>query len=413
MIGLSVILTFSSMCLLVKIDENANAINIEVQNQMSNNVTFNIPVQLGMNLISVPLVQDNTSILAVLDDNGGDTTWDYAQWYNITDTADPWKSYSPFWPPVLNDLHNITHTMGIRLNITDIGSDSVLTVNGSLPSTITIPLYKGWNMVGYPARYERLTVKDVKQSTGNLIVEITNDTGVVYDDNYLLKRGEGYWVNVSANCTWTIFNGVADHTPIRINSNADFDEAHGVVNWDTGDGSEGNPWLIKDWDINGTGYGFCLYIGNTTDYFEVINCSLHNASNVNYSAYFLNTGAILFYVQNSALSNNTVVNNRFGFRFYLISNATIENNTASNNQVGFRFSWSDNNTIVNNNASFNTEGSFEFSGSHNNTITNNSASFNECGFLIYDSSNNTITYNNASSNTERSFYLSSSNHNIR
>ncbi len=68
------------------------------------------------------------------------------------------------------------------------------------------------------------------------------------------------------------------HLPIRINSNADFDEAHGVVNWDTGNGTEGNPWIIEGWDINGTGYGYCIFIGNTTEHFTVRSNEFHGAA---------------------------------------------------------------------------------------------------------------------------------------
>ena len=64
------------------------------------------------------------------------------------------------------------------------------------------------------------------------------------------------------------------HLPIRINSNADFDQAHGLVNWATGNGTLSNPWIIEGWDINGTGYGYCIYVGNTTDHFEIKGCYL-------------------------------------------------------------------------------------------------------------------------------------------
>ena len=54
-------------------------------------------------------------------------------------------------------------------------------------------------------------------------------------------------------------------TPFRIDSNADL-AAHANGG---GDGNEGNPWIIEGYEIDGTGYGHCIYIGNTTDYFVV------------------------------------------------------------------------------------------------------------------------------------------------
>ncbi len=57
-----------------------------------------------------------------------------------------------------------------------------------------------------------------------------------------------------------------NYAPIRINSNSDFDAEHGITD---GNGTEADPWIIEDYNINGTGYGYCIYIGNTTDYFKV------------------------------------------------------------------------------------------------------------------------------------------------
>jgi hypothetical protein len=72
----------------------------------------------------------------------------------------------------------------------------------------------------------------------------------------------------------TIDTPLAPHAPIRINGNGDFDPAHGVTG---GSGTAIAPWIIDNYDINGTGYGYCIYIGNTTDYFVVKKSYLHEA----------------------------------------------------------------------------------------------------------------------------------------
>ncbi len=56
------------------------------------------------------------------------------------------------------------------------------------------------------------------------------------------------------------------HDPIRINSNAEFASMAGFEGW-AGDGSPENPYIIEGYDINGSGYGYCIYIGNTTMFF--------------------------------------------------------------------------------------------------------------------------------------------------
>jgi len=53
---------------------------------------------------------------------------------------------------------------------------------------------------------------------------------------------------------------------IRIDSNADFPTFTTV-----GDGTSGNPWVIDNMDIDGTGFGYCIYVGNTTEHFVIRN----------------------------------------------------------------------------------------------------------------------------------------------
>jgi len=218
---------------------------------------------------------------------------------------------------------------------------------------------------------------------------------------------------------------LTSHAPIRINSNADFTSANGVS---SGSGTQADPYIIENYEINGTNYGYCIYIGNTTVHFIVRNCSLHDASG-NSGTYFWNSGLYLYNVRGGILENNTASNNQIGIYLDSSSNNTITNNTASsNNWEGiFLFSSSTNritnntanwntyngidvwssssNTITNNNASNNEGGIDLFSSSNNNTIRNNNASNNYDGVWLYDSSSNTITNNTANSNNNRGIEL--------
>ena len=139
------------------------------------------------------------------------------------------------------------------------------------------------------------------------------------------------------------------HAPIRINSNADFDEAHGVVNWATGDGSLGNPWVIEGWEINGSALGTCIFIGNTTDYFEIKNCNLHDA-NWTYSwPYFRNAGIHLYYASNGIVANNTLQLNIYaGMSIFYSHNTNVTNNTINNGNWGIYSEASDYGTYVGN-----------------------------------------------------------------
>ncbi len=180
-------------------------------------------------------------------------------------------------------------------------------------------------------------------------------------------------------------------TPFRINSNADFATSPKVTG---GNGTAGNPWLIENFDINGTGYGYCIYIGNTTDYFLVRDCYLHEASG-NSKIYYENSGIYLYNTPNGKIESNNASNNFFGILLTYSSNRnTIANNIASSNFYrGINVYVSSNNTIANNTVS-NNRGGIDFYSSNSNTIVNNTVSNNDNhGIYVYWSISNTLTDN--------------------
>jgi parallel beta-helix repeat protein len=203
------------------------------------------------------------------------------------------------------------------------------------------------------------------------------------------------------------------HAPFRINNNAEFASMAGSEGW-AGDGSLGNPYIIEGYDINGSGYGYCIYIGNTTVYFEVKDSYLHEATGIISVPYFTETGITLYKVQNGTITNNNASFNRYyGIFLYSSSGNTISNNNAtSNNTVGIYLSSSSNNMISNNNVSNNFHGIDLRSSSDSNSITNNTASNNFQSIFLDSSSGNTISYNNASNNYYSISIRSSSENNI-
>jgi parallel beta-helix repeat protein len=192
------------------------------------------------------------------------------------------------------------------------------------------------------------------------------------------------------------------HLPIRINSNADFNAAHGVTG---GDGSAGAPWVIEEYNIDGTGYGYCIYIGNTTEYFVVRNCYLHEASGVGNWPYFSDSGILFYYAQNGKIANNTVSsNNGNGIILYSSSNSnTVVSNIASKNSWdGIHLDHSSYNSFSNNIVIDNFDGIGCSYGSGHNLFSNNSISNSgRSGILVFDSSSfNTITDNSLLNNSE-------------
>jgi hypothetical protein len=169
--------------------------------------TFNIPIHLGWNLISVPLIQSNTSILEALDDSQGDgiTNWSSVKYYSNTGTQVTWKSYNKAVPPEQCTLSDIDRKMGLWVYITTLG-DGNLTVKGDYGTSTQITLKTGWNLVGYPAQTTK-TVSASLAGTGYDKVEAYNSTSPyikTLTGSDTMVPGQGYWVHVTSDATWTI-----------------------------------------------------------------------------------------------------------------------------------------------------------------------------------------------------------------
>jgi len=164
---------------------------------------YNISLQEGWNLISLPHEQSNESIAAVLSSING--KWDYLQAYDSL-APEPWKTYATFKPSQLNELQFLNHRMGFWINVTEPGG-TVLTVSGPIPDSTSISLYAGWNMVGYPTQTTE-TIANALWGTGADKVE-KFDSMAPYRINeveptYIMKPGEGYWVHVPADTVWIV-----------------------------------------------------------------------------------------------------------------------------------------------------------------------------------------------------------------
>jgi len=191
-------------------------------------------------------------------------------------------------------------------------------------------------------------------------------------------------------------NALTPHAPIRIDSNADFLTVDGVTNNATGNGTVWAPWIIENWDINGTDAGYCIYVGNTTEHFIVRNCSLFNASGVSSYPFFMDSGIALFNSVNGSLHNNSLMENNWDGISLVFTNASIltQNRAYNNTLRGIELISSNNNTINDNNVSSNDWNGITLNKSNNNTIQNATAMNNTAeGILISEGENNTISNN--------------------
>ena len=183
------------------------------------------------------------------------------------------------------------------------------------------------------------------------------------------------------------------HAPIHITSNSDFASQASANGW-PGDGTQGNPYMIDGYDIDGQGGTYCIWIENTSVWFVIRNCKLWNATSTVSEPY--GTGICLKNVQHGTLANNNCSGNSYGISLYSSSNYNnITNNNCSGNSYGISLYSSSNNNITNNNCSGNSWGGiYLHSSSNNNNITNNYCSGNShYGIYLYSSSNNNIMNN--------------------
>ncbi len=161
----------------------------------------------GWNLISIPLLLQEHNLTEVFASIDG--LYDAVQWYNITDTADPWK-HNKIGKPFGNDLSKIYETMGIWIHIIPPG-DTIFYYNGIRPITNqTIQLHPGWNLVGYPS----LTSYNRTKGLNNLTFYMEVDSIWTYDattqkwkwigPSDYFELGRGYWIHAKTKCEWEV-----------------------------------------------------------------------------------------------------------------------------------------------------------------------------------------------------------------
>lgn len=154
----------------------------------------------GPQLVSIPIIPQDESIGTVLQTAQFDNVWYYDS------SSQSWKWYMK-GKSYEGELRTIDDTMGLWVNVT---SSSNLVVAGSVPSSTSVTLRKGWNLVPFPSLDEGFTVSDLKAVVGATRVEGFSPTSPyllrVLEDWVTLASGFGYWVKVEEDTMWTVSN---------------------------------------------------------------------------------------------------------------------------------------------------------------------------------------------------------------
>jgi parallel beta-helix repeat protein len=185
--------------------------------------------------------------------------------------------------------------------------------------------------------------------------------------------------------------------------------------WDTfvnktGSGTFNDPYHIENLEIDAGGIGSSIFIRDSDEYAEILNCTLSNSGNT-----WEDAGIRLINCSNIKLTNCTVEYNGYtGISIESGSNynTLIGNNVSYNNWHGIMLYYSSDNILSGNNASYCPEGGIQLWSSNNTVLTENIASFSSAfGFRLDTSYNNTFSLNQADDNSHSGFFLYSSSNN--
>lgn len=149
-------------------------------------------------------------IIDGLDNGGGLVEWDIIRGWDAQNQT--WMTSAKFWPPSLNTFNYVDNTMGFWLHISNYG-DGALTIVGNLPQSgelITIQLYAGWNLVGYPC----MASQSIQSVIGNILYYVsatevydrTDPYGTRYqnpwDPSYYVNPGKAIWIYMTSDEIW-------------------------------------------------------------------------------------------------------------------------------------------------------------------------------------------------------------------
>jgi parallel beta-helix repeat protein len=148
----------------------------------------------------------------------------------------------------------------------------------------------------------------------------------------------------------------------------------------------------------------------TADHVHINGLTVKNATGKNEAGLYFYAG-LYIRAQHCNITNNTAMNNAFGFFLSESSKNTLINNIALDNGDGIYLNYSDFNTLSDNTVKLNQRYGIRLWPSHNNTMRNNNVSSNGYGIRLAFSHNNIIEKNNVQSSMYDGIFLHSSNDN--
>jgi hypothetical protein len=161
-------------------------------------------LDLGWNMISIPLVQSDTSRETVTQTLG--TNYVTVQGYHAGKSR-PWLHWHRDKPNYFNDVIDMDHKRSYYIDMKV--SDHLVTV-GKVAPDVSINLKSGWNLVGYPCLTDQLRDDALSSISGNYNMverfDTTKDKEVRLTPSDYMEPGVGYWIHATADCVLTFTN---------------------------------------------------------------------------------------------------------------------------------------------------------------------------------------------------------------
>ena len=186
---------------------------------------------------------------------------------------------------------------------------------------------------------------------------------------------------------------------IHVDSDAELAAVPGII----GIGTASNPYQIDGRNLVGTGHTAGVYIGNTTKYLVIGNCSIWGTSSVGLNV----VSVMLNNTQNVLVYNNALSADYGGVYLLSSSNCKVWNNTITDGNDNILLISSNNNIIINNTLSGASGTGIRLSSSNNNNLTTNSVSGSYYGIFVDTSTGNTVTKNNCDGVGSTGIYVNS------
>ena len=164
-------------------------------------VDFTVILQPGMNLVSFPVTPIGNTVASVLQS--------IDPWYRDVWTFDPatgaWKTWHRGYSE--NTLSLLDLKMGFWVQVTS-SAPVTLTVRGVPPTTTSIALMPGWNLVGFPSSRTDITAASVMAATGATSIAGLGSSAPSYTRalgaSETLLAGNGYWIYAPRAATWIV-----------------------------------------------------------------------------------------------------------------------------------------------------------------------------------------------------------------